>query len=288
MSARQPLLPFVPFAPASQTWLRELKEAGKSGSTLDCYARDLRDVAEATGRRATQSLTLLDQGAVDAIAGKWLDAGASAATVGRRFSALRGFAAHLVRQHGMDLGLLLSADFPTAPKGKRPPVGESEIGLLLSEDLEETWRDVRDSAMFAVQASAGLTPTEAVALDVGDVDLDDRLVRIVETHLAPRVVGLSDRSRDLIRQYFGALPFSLATSEPLFVTSARKRLNVRTAQLSFRRRRTRLGVSDNATLMGLRHALAARLANDGGSPDLLAFALGILRSTAVRYFDGKA
>jgi integrase/recombinase XerC len=277
----------MPFAPASQTWLRELKEAGKSGSTLDCYARDLRDVAEAIGRRETQSLTSLDQGAVDAIAGKWLDAGACAATVGRRFSALRGFAVHLVRQHGMDLSSLLSAEYPPTQKGKRPPVAESEINSLLSDAQHDTWRGLRDSALFAIQSSSGLTPAEAIALDVGDVDLKNRIIFVRETHLAQRLAGLSEQSEALIRQYLLALPFRLGRAAPLFVTSLGKRLNIRTVQLSFRRRRLRLGISKSASLMGLRHAVAAKMADGGGSPALLASALGVSRLTASRYFDGK-
>ena len=278
----------MPFAPASETWLQELADTGRSDNTRDCYARDLRDVAKAIGRRDTRCLLLLDQGAVEAIASKWRDEGASEATIGRRFSALRGFAIHLVRRHGMDLSALFSAEYPPTPKGKRPPVAESEIQCLLSGAQHDGWRDLRDSAMFAVQAGSGLTPAETVKLNVGHVDLVDRLVRVVDTHLTPRIVGLPDWSRDLIGEYLGALPFSLAETEPLFVTSRRSRLNVRSAQVSFRRRRMRLGVSEEATLMGLRHASAARLANDGGSPDLLASALGVLRSTAIRYFDGKA
>lgn len=278
----------MPFKPASENWLRELAAAGKADSTLDCYARDLRDLAQAWGLRETRWLPSLDQAAIDAVAKTWREAGVCDATAIRRFSALRGFAAYLARERRMDLSALLTADFPTAPKRTRPPVQENEIDLLLADPPQEDWRDVRDSAMFAVQSGSGLTPAETVKLDVGHVDLVHRAVRVVDTHLTPRIVGLSDRSRDLIGEYLGALPFALAETEPLFVTSKRARLNVRSAQVSFRRRRMRLGVSDEATLMGLRHASAARLVNDGGSPDLLASALGVLRSTAARYFDGKS
>jgi integrase/recombinase XerC len=184
----------------------------------------------------------------------------------------------------MDLSELLSAEYPPSPKGKRPPVAESEIQCLLSDAQHDGWRDLRDSAMFAVQSGSGLTSTEAVKLDVEHIDFDARLVRVVNTHLTPRVAGLSDQSHDLIRQYLDTLPFRMTQKEPLFVTSKRRRLNVRSAQVSFRRRRIRLGVSESATLMGLRHALAARLADDGGSPDLLASALGIARIATLRYF----
>jgi site-specific recombinase XerD len=277
----------MPFTPASDAWLRELKEAGKSDSTLDCYARDIRDVAEAIGRGDIRCLASLDQVAVDTIAGKWRGAGACTTTVCRRFSALRGFAVHLVRHHGMDLSALLSADFPSTPKGQRPPMAENEIHSLLSDDQHDSWRGLRDSALFAVQSSSGLTPAEAIGLDVGDVDLDGQVVFVRETHLARRLAGLSEQSEVLIRQYLIALPFHLGSTDPLFVTSSRKRLTARTAQVSFRRRRLRLGISASASLMGLRHAVGVKLANDGGSPALLASALGVSRSTATRYFDGR-
>jgi len=274
--------------PAEDLWLASLKAAGRSDSTLDCYARDIRDLVSASGVVEARQLSTLDQCKIDAIAAVWRQEGALEATIVRRFSALRGFATYLARECSMDLSALLSADFPTAPKRKRPPVKENEIDLLVAEAPREGWRDLRDSVMFSIQSGSGLTPVETVKLNVGDVDLAHRLVRIVDTHLTPRIVGLSDRSQDLIGEYLGALPFSLAETEPLFVTSRRARLNVRSAQVSFRRRRMRLGVSEEATLMGLRHASAARLANNGGSPDLLASALGVLRSTVVRYFDGEA
>jgi integrase/recombinase XerC len=276
----------LPFVPESNKWMEELKASGKSDLTVECYARDLCDVAQAIGGSRASDLLLLDQTAVDAIALTWSDKGANPATASRRFSALRGFATHLVREDGLDLSRLLSARFPVAQKGKRPAVAESEINCLLSDDQCGSWRSLRDTALFAIQSSSGLTPAEAISLDVGNVDLDNRTVVVRETHLAQRVAGLSKQSEALIRQYLAGLPFPLARADPLFVTSLRKRLNVRTVQLSFRRRRLRLGISENASMMGLRHALGAKLAEDG-SPALLASALGVSHTTVTRYFAGK-
>ncbi|MDA9396255.1 hypothetical protein WN73_37695 [Bradyrhizobium sp. CCBAU 45394] len=277
----------MPFAPAGERWLASLKTAGRSESTLDCYARDIRDVASASGLSETTQLSTLNQAAIDTIAAAWRRNGICEGTIVRRFSALRGFAAYLVREHGINLSALLSADFPTHPKGMRPPVEEPAIDLLLSENLDEGWRNARDSAVFAIQADAGLTPAETVGLDVESVDLKSRLVRVLDTHLEARIAGFSDRSRDLLKEYLGALPFELAPTDPLFVTSRRTRLHVRTAQISFRRRRIRLGISPQATLMGLRHSAAARLVGDGNPPDVVASALGILDTTAGRYFGRK-
>jgi hypothetical protein len=52
----------MPFRPTSEDWLRELADAGKSAHTLDCYARDLQGVAEATGHRDTRSFDFARSG----------------------------------------------------------------------------------------------------------------------------------------------------------------------------------------------------------------------------------
>jgi hypothetical protein len=48
-------LPLVPFAPYSEAWLESLRAGHKSARTLECYARDLGDVAKGnwghSGRR---------------------------------------------------------------------------------------------------------------------------------------------------------------------------------------------------------------------------------------------
>lgn len=276
----------IPFPPAGADWLESLRNVGKTEGTLDCYARDLRDVAEASGASEAEQLPSVGQTAVDLIAVAWRSAGVGEATIVRRFSALRGFAVYLVRERGMDLSSLLSADFPTAPKRRRQSVGADEIGRLLGDD-PEGWRHVRDSALFAVQSDAGLTSAETVGLDLENVDLKNCLIRVVNTHLEPRIAGISERAQSLLQEYIRALPFDLAKADPLFVTSKRKRLDVRSAQVSFRRRRMRLGVSPRATLMGLRHANAARLVAQGNAPAVVANALGVLATTVGRYFDGE-
>jgi integrase/recombinase XerC len=273
------------FMPESGKWLEELKASGKSDRTIECYSRDLCDVAEATGASKTGDLLCVDQEAIDVMTRAWRNAGTCMATASRRFSALRGFAAHLVREHHLDLSLLLSADFPSAKKGTRRPLDEQEIDALLVEKADDTWRDLRDSAVFAVQSSSGLTPSEAVALDVSDVDLKKRLVCVRETHLTERLVGLSEQSERLISDYLLSIPFALRSTDPLFVISTGGRLSVRSVQLSFRRRRMRLGIAGGAFPMGLRHAVAARLANEGASPAILASALGVSRTTVSRYFE---
>jgi integrase/recombinase XerC len=111
MTAHQRPLPFVP---ESDKWVQELKVSGKSDLTVECYSRDLRDVAQAIGGNRTSDLLLLYQTAIDAMALTWSDQGTSVATAIRRSSALRGFAVHLGRERCQDLSQLLSAKFPSA------------------------------------------------------------------------------------------------------------------------------------------------------------------------------
>src|SRR3982074_3557077 len=120
----------MPFQPSSQSWLEHMRGAGKSASTLDCYARDLRDISAALGTSGVMGLASMDQASVELTAAFWIAEGAGRATVSRRFSALRAFAAYLCSIEGNDLSKLLSAKFPAAARGRRSPVDHETIEIL--------------------------------------------------------------------------------------------------------------------------------------------------------------
>ncbi len=91
-------MPGACFAPEQFVWLNEIRKAGKSERTRDCYARDLRDVGavltEINGRVSrTSDLAAIGQAEIDLIEKRWLTDGASLQTILRRFAALRGFPA---------------------------------------------------------------------------------------------------------------------------------------------------------------------------------------------------
>ena len=274
----------LPFQPDCADWLNSLLADGRSASTIDCYGRDLRDLASALGSDRTDALASVDQRTLNGIAATWGTDGASPTTVYRRLSALRGFALFLTRSGRMRCGSILAAAMPEAKRTRRPILTDQQTADLLSEDLfaVDDWADRRDLAMLALGADGALTAAEMAALNRQDLGANSVCVRA--SCFRPRVTGVSEASRSAIDVYLGEVPFDLAFDGPLFVNQRGARMSVRTIQVRFCYRARRLGIIGPHGPGSLRTRCGDRLATEGQSPALIAAALGLHPLSAFRFF----
>jgi site-specific recombinase XerC len=143
---------------------------------------------------------------------------------------------------------------------------------------------VRNAAIFALVGSTAMTTAEVVGLDRGQVLGTAGAVSVVRTHLARRIVAADPDAEALLRRYLALVPFVLGPKDPLFVNRNGRRLNVRSVQVAFRERSGQLGLNQ-ASIMGIRHGLGRRMAEEGAAPATVAQALGISTGAAGRYFD---
>lgn len=275
----------LPFTPDSIFWLDAIATAGSAPSTIDCYARDLRDVAEAIGSIDLSAVVAMDQSVVDRVVELWSVDGAAAATIYRRFGGLRNFARFLVRERSHDCSKLLSCRLPPCGRVHREPVGKESIETILSScDREDTWTRMRDSAAIHVAATSGLTTAEIVGLNRRDFSPALAAVLVRQSHLEPRPAMISQEAMDRLNGYLDRVPFELGGDDPLFVTQRRTRLSARSFQLAFRRSRRLAGVSRSAVPTSLRNTIGFDLARSGAVPEVVAAALGIGIASAWRYF----
>jgi len=280
--------PSAPFMPQSGIWLANLSKNGKSDNTVECYERDLRDVAAVLGKDLAGDLTSCDQSSIDQLHSVWSAQGCSSATILRRLSALRAFAKFLCCTCGVDCSRLLSAVLPRLIRRHRPGIDDAEVQAALELPIaDQTWVGLRDSAMFSVQASAAVTTAELIALDVRNLKLSQAVVVIAHTHLTPRTVGIAAFAVLAVQNYLASLSFVLAPHDPLFVTNRGGRLTARTVQLRFRRRRRALGIRETACPIGLRHGVGEKLAAAGHSPATIACALGLSPVSVSKYFSAR-
>ncbi|MEO8687089.1 MAG: tyrosine recombinase [Solirubrobacteraceae bacterium] len=156
-------------------------ERGLSRNTLDAYRSDLLQFGEWL-RRAGRDVLLLDHaGLADFVAelglGREGKPPAKAATLQRKVACLRSFHRHLRRQG------LIEAD-PTAllkaPRESRklPQVlSRDEVALLLSQPDGVEPPALRDRALLELLYACGLRASEAIDLELSDLDLDGRELR---------------------------------------------------------------------------------------------------------------
>src|SRR4051812_15603580 len=199
-------------------------ERGLSRNTLEAYRSDLLQYGAHLHGRDPLTVDHADlAGFVSGLA----DAGAAPATLQRKVACLRSFYRHLRRE-----GLL--ANDPTAhlraPRQTRrlPQVlTRDEVGRLLEQPKGTHPAALRDRALLELMYACGLRASEAIGLEVGDLDLEagvlrargkgakERLVPIGrEAVLAtrayvdrgrPALVGLRDEPRLILNRRGGGL-----------------------------------------------------------------------------------
>lgn len=275
------------FMPGRSDWLASLQANGKSSNTILCYARDLEDVAVAVGGDCASHTRMaeFDQAIIDALAVGWEMAGLSSATVLRRFSALRSFAAYLCT-HGVSCTRVLAARLPHPVQKPRVRLHEDDLDALSAPVSEP--RDliqVRNRSIVVLQVEAGLTTGEIAGLDLADLDLEKRTISIVRTHLESRVLRISPQALSPLAAY--VTEFRGDIPGALFLSKRDSRLGARSIQLLFRDLCRRSGVREEAGPSSVRHAMGFAFVDGGIALPVFAEAMGLTLGSALRYLRAR-
>jgi integrase/recombinase XerD len=180
-------------------------ERGLSRNTLEAYRSDLLQLGEFLHHRelSATDATHSDLAAFLSSLAGGLDgrAGASAATLQRKVACLRSFYRHLRREE------LIEHD-PTAelhgpPRSKRLPqvLSRDEIGKLLSAPCGVEPGALRDRALLELMYACGLRVSEAIGLELTDVDLDEGLLRARGKGAKERLVPVGSQAVAALNVY---------------------------------------------------------------------------------------
>ena len=273
-----------------------------SRHTLRAYRSDLRQFVEFSKERIGGPITTddFDHRLVRSFLANLYENGHSRASSARKLASVRSFARYL-RNEGhikQDFGGLVS----TPKLARRIPthLDTDEISVLLeSPDLDNPLGR-RDRAILELFYASGLRLSELVSLDLGDVNLRDKLVRVLGKGGKERVIPFNQSTSDAIRSYLkdhrvlvnsnnetlgqACHPRTTVVSMPLFVNYKGGRLSSRSVDRLVRKyvvqSSSRLGISPHA----LRHSFATHLLERGADLRAIQELLGHARvSTTQRY-----
>ena len=182
-------------------------ERGLSRNTLEAYRSDLLQYGthlRATGADAlTATHTDIADFVSDLAAGTEDRPPVAPATLQRKVACLRSFYRHLRRQE-------LVMDDPTAhlraPKQSRklPQVlTRDEVGRLLEQPRGTEPPALRDRALLELMYACGLRASEAIALEIGDVDLESGILRARGKGSKERLVPIGSAASRALVIYLG-------------------------------------------------------------------------------------
>jgi integrase/recombinase XerC len=230
-----------------------------SPHTESAYRRDLDALAAFCEAEKIAAWKQLDNFHVRTFAAREHRDGLGPRSVQRRLSALRGFFNYLIRERVIDSNP--AADI-RAPKGaKRLPktLDVDQVGSLLARKPTDALSR-RDLAMLELLYSSGLRLSELSGLDVADLDLADRTVRVLGKGAKTRVLPVGSKAVEALRAWLGERRTLVKDGAgALFVGKNGRRLGGRAIQKRIGSWAARSGLNVPVHPHLLRHSFATHL-----------------------------
>jgi integrase/recombinase XerD len=179
-------------------------ERGLSRNTLDAYRSDLLQFGRFLDKRSKSAVTASGADISDflgELAGGNGRGSASPATIHRKTACLRSFYRHLRREGVRESDPTAAL---TAPRrGQRLPhvLTRGEVRTLLEQPKGTEPPALRDRALLEVMYACGLRASEAIGLELADVDLDARVVRARGKGSKERLVPIGRAATRAARDY---------------------------------------------------------------------------------------
>ena len=188
------------------TWLSV--ERGLSTNTLAAYRRDLRRYTAWLRSRGVDALTAVGEAEVVAYveslkAARDADGGAKYApsSVARALVAVRSFHRFCVDEGITDVDPSGEVGAPRVPQGIPKALSEAEVDALLGAVEGDDPRALRDRAILETLYGTGVRISELVGLDRVDLDLEDRLMRVLGKGSKERVVPVGGSAQRALLAY---------------------------------------------------------------------------------------
>jgi integrase/recombinase XerD len=165
--------------------------------TVDAYRRDLTALASELGKPVGAATTA----DIETYLAKLRAAGLASTTIARRVAAIRSFFRHQALLGMRTDNPAAELDLPRRNRKLPRTLSPGEAERLVEAARGTTPRALRDHALVELLYGAGLRVSEAVGLERGGVDLDDRFVRTIGKGGKERVVPIGRQAAEALRRY---------------------------------------------------------------------------------------
>ena len=269
-------------------------ERGSSANTLSSYRRDLRRYAEYLAGAGISSLGAVDATTVSAFLAALREGDAdhpplSASSSARAVVAVRG-----LHKFGYADGQLATdvarAVKPPAPPRRLPKAisVEDTERLLEAADFDQTPLSVRDRALLEVLYGTGARISEAVGLDIDDLDLAGRAVLLRGKGGKQRLVPLGSYAAKALEAYLVRVRPELVRqgrgTPKVFLNSRGGPLSRQSAWTVLRNAADKAGLSTDISPHTLRHSFATHLMEGGADVRVVQELLGHASVTTTQIY----
>jgi integrase/recombinase XerC len=241
-----------------------------SPHTVSAYRLDIAALGAFCYRSGVEDWAALDARQVRAFAARSHARGLAPSSVQRRLSAVRTFQKFLIREGVLHYDSARDIAAPKAARMLPHTLNVDEMTRLIERPKATDSTDryfARDLAMMELFYSSGLRLAELVGLNLCDLDLHDRTVRVFGKGSRERIVpvgrmAITALSRYLIERKRQAKP---GGETALFVGRGGWRLDRRAVQLRVARWAKKAGITQHVHPHMFRHSCATHLLESSSS-----------------------
>lgn len=277
------MAPVVPLSRDAESFLLWMTvERGRSSNTISSYRRDLRKYEDFLGKRSTSVIDASEDD-VESFVRALQATGEAVASTARRLAAVRMLHSYLVAEE-------LRPDNPSArvegvrvPSGVPKPLSLTEVESLLSAVIGEDSLALRDRALLEFLYATGARISEACDLNLDDLDLNSRVVRLFGKGSKERVVPFGRTAETQLRAYLGIGGREMLAPEywarqgdreAVFLTNKGRRLNRQKAWNIVRDTGVNAGIAQELSPHVLRHSCATHMLEHGADLRIVQEMLG--------------
>jgi integrase/recombinase XerD len=281
---------------AVRTYLDHLTvERGLAANTLLSYRRDLRRYQAYLADQGVDELSGVTEALVSGFLMKLREGDAEhpplgATSAARTVVAVRGFHKFAVRDSlaESDPAAAVKPPTPTKRLPKALPLADVEA-ILEASAAPGTTLSLRDHALLEVLYGTGARISEAVGLDIDDLDLDEGTVLLRGKGSKERMVPVGSFAQEAVNAYLvrgrpDLVSANSTSGGALFLNARGGRLSRQSAWSALAKAAERAGVTRDVSPHTLRHSFATHLLDGGADVRVVQELLGHASVTTTQVY----
>jgi integrase/recombinase XerD len=236
-------------------------ERGLAANTIAAYTRDLGQyVAFLKGKEPDEDL-------IGEFIGEMRQQGFADSTVARKIASIRGLHRFLVAEGMRETDPTALIDSPRRPDPFPKALTIDEAIALVEAPQVDDKSGRRDRALLEFLYGTGARVSETVGVDLGDVDLEDRLAKVTGKGSRQRLVPLGSKAVEAIRSWLPdrmELVSRKTPGDPLFINLRGGRLSRQGMFEIVKKHAARAGIEQaRVSPHVLRHSAATHMVEAG-------------------------
>lgn len=244
-----------------------IEEKGYSENTFAAYRNDLSQFVSFLSRHVSD-WEQVDRGLITDYILYMKEREYASSTVARKVAAVKSFFHHLVATGAIADDPTATLDSPKVKKRLPRTISAADVERLLAEPARSsTPKALRDCALLELLCATGMRVTEAVSLNIKDLNLPSATVRVKQNKAdKERVLPMYDRARKALELYLqkGRLQLVKDLEEPaLFLNHRGRRLTRQGLWLIIKAYVEKAGMDAEVTPHTLRHSFATHKLKEG-------------------------